>query len=199
MGRSRIGSGQVEKKESDSSSDRTISPRRSQDGHRLSSHGSGEAILQAGSHRSSAELLRPPHRSLAGPGLRIAAAVIIYSALLKPGGGFRSDVILVALLLLVPPVVQLIGGHSARDPLAQVGARKEGRTIVAYELGSLLAVVATLVHAGAVSFAQLQAWREAHYPIVASLAGLLASIALIYCSQDIIGLSSYLIELAGLE
>jgi NADH:ubiquinone oxidoreductase subunit H len=78
--------------------------------------------------------------------------VIIYSALLKPGGGFRSDVILVALLLLVPPVVQLIGGQSARDLLAQVGARKEGRTIVAYELGSLLAVVATLVHSGTVSF-----------------------------------------------
>src|SRR5512135_708792 len=37
MGWSRIGSGQVEEKESDSPTDRTISPRRSQDGHRLSS------------------------------------------------------------------------------------------------------------------------------------------------------------------
>jgi formate hydrogenlyase subunit 4 len=125
--------------------------------------------------------------------------VIIYSALLKPGGGFRGDVILVALLLLIPPVVQLIGGQSARDLLAQVGARKEGRTIVTYELGSLLAVVATLVHSGTVSFPSFRRGVRRITRSSRASPALLASIALIYCSQAIIGLSSYLIELAGLE
>ena len=98
------------------------------------------------------ETLAPEH---AGPGFLIAplvgfaaacvAVAIIWSANVWPEASFVGDLIVVLYLLAVPSLMVILGGSLSGNPHASVGAGREMKLLLAYELPLILAVLAVIL------------------------------------------------------
>jgi len=62
--------------------------------------------------------------------------------------GFNGDLILVLYLLIIPAISIMIGASSSRNPLASIGASREMKMVLSYELPFLLAIVAVMIRSG---------------------------------------------------
>ena len=98
------------------------------------------------------ETIVPEH---AGPGFLLApligfaatcvAATVLWGASLRPGTGFVGDVIVVLYLLAIPSLMLILGGSLSGNPHASVGAAREMKLLLAYELPLFLAVLAVIL------------------------------------------------------
>ena len=77
------------------------------------------------------------------------AATILWWVTFSPTSGFVGDLIVVWYLLTVPGLTAVLGGSMSGNPLAAVGAAREMKLILAYELPLLLAVLAAIMGATA--------------------------------------------------
>jgi len=117
------------------------------------------------------------------------AATIIWSANLNPDNGFVGDVIVVLYLLVIPSLMIILGGSLSGNPHSAVGASREMKLLLAYELPMVLAIVAVIL--GAEGSRTLSLGAIAHsemrgvFPSIACVLGLLASI---FCIQAKLGL-----------
>jgi len=75
------------------------------------------------------------------------AATILWTASFS-GRGFVGDVIVVLYLLTIPSLSIILGGSASSNPLAAVGAGREMKLLLAYELPLLLAVLAAVAGSG---------------------------------------------------
>lgn len=75
----------------------------------------------------------------------IAAACIIWSVILDPTRAFVGDLIVVVYLLTIPSLMFIVGGSSSGSVQAGVGASREMKLLLAYELPFILALVTVLV------------------------------------------------------
>ena len=118
------------------------------------------------------------------------AASILWAALLFPKMTFVGDLIVVLYLFTLPSLAMIIGGSSSGNPYGAIGASREMKLLVAYELPLILAIVTALVHAGLHSFrlAELLAWQTAHGPVAGSVSGFLALIIALFCIHAQLGL-----------
>jgi len=76
-------------------------------------------------------------------------ATILWWVTFSPTSGFVGDLVVVWYLLTVPGLTAVLGGSMSGNPLAAVGAAREMKLILAYELPLLLAVLAAIMGAGA--------------------------------------------------
>jgi len=132
-----------------------------------------EVIIPAGSRRTG--FFTAPLIGLAGATL---AATILGMANLK-GDSFIGDLIVIIYLLVLPSLAVIIGGSTSGNPLAALGASREMKLILAYELPFLLAVATVIVKAGGT----LKLAVIAQHFIAGSISGFLALIVAILCTQ----------------
>jgi len=153
------------------------------------------------------ETIVPEHAS---PGFLVAPVVgfagaflavgILWSAILRPEAGFVGDVIVVLYLLAIPSLAIILGGSFSGNPHASVGAGREMKLMLAYELPFLLAVLAVVFGAkggavlslGAISRAEM----SGALPSVACVLGFIVSI---FCIQAKMGLVPFDIAEAETE
>ncbi len=87
---------------------------------------------------------------LIAPAIGLAAsalvAAILWSAVLRPDVGFVGDLIVVVYLLLIPPLMTIFGGLASGSPHAAVGASREMKLILSYELPFFLALLVGVIH-----------------------------------------------------
>jgi len=76
------------------------------------------------------------------------AAALLWGANMAPSRTLPGDLILVWYLLMVPSVALIIGGASSSNPHAVIGASREMKLMLAYELPMLLAVLTSVVASG---------------------------------------------------
>ena len=76
------------------------------------------------------------------------AAALLWAANIDPSRTLPGDLILVWYLLMVPSVALIIGGASSANPHAVIGASREMKLMLAYELPMLLAVLTSVVASG---------------------------------------------------
>ena len=81
------------------------------------------------------------------------AGVILVSTILcvntfHGGSGFVGDVIVVVYLLLLPSLGQILGAFASANPLASLGASREIKLILSYELPFALAILVPVIQAG---------------------------------------------------
>ncbi len=117
-----------------------------------------ETLIPAGANRMAFLLM--PLVALAAMGL--AATVLLGNVFWQNGligaWGFVGDVVVVLYLLVVPSAALVVGASSSNNPFASVGASRELKLLMSYELPMLLAVAAALTLA---SGAELRFTREA--------------------------------------
>jgi len=117
------------------------------------------------------------------------ASVILVSTLLwinniYPAKSFIGDLIVVLYLLVIPSISIIMGGFASRNPLASLGASREMKLILSYELPFILAILVTVIKSGfTFRLGEILTFQAQNGAFVRSWSGTLALIVAIICMQ----------------
>lgn len=128
------------------------------------------------------------------------AAVLILLPLLGITSGFEGDLIVIFYMLVIPSLSFIIGALASGNPLAAVGASREMKLIISYELTFLL-VFAGIMLKGDLSINLsdvIQKQAEANL-FIGSISGVLLFVAALFCIQAKLGLVPFDIAEAETE
>ena len=130
----------------------------------------------------------------------VAGAILWYTAFV-PQGAFVGDLIAVIYLLSIPSLATIVGGTASGNPYGALGASREMKLMISYELPLITAVVAVLVQTRLYSFrlGELASYQQAHGAAALHLSGLLALVVALFCVQAKLGLVPFDIPEAETE
>ncbi|MBU1871670.1 MAG: NADH-quinone oxidoreductase subunit H [Candidatus Omnitrophica bacterium] len=116
-------------------------------------------------------------------------ATILGRLLINPAESFLGDLIVVLYLLIIPAISIILGASASNNPLASLGASREMKMVLAYELPFILAVATVIIKAGnVIGMGQILAYQVNNGAIAGSISGVLAFIVSILCMQAKLGL-----------
>lgn len=138
-----------------------------------------EVIVPAGGARV-VFLLAP----LFGLAAVTVASTLVWQANIWPERGFVGDLIVIVYLLTIPSLSVILGGFASNNRVASLGASREMKMILSYELPFVLALVVPIISAG--GSIRLGEILQGH--AVSHLSGILAFIVAIICMQAKLGL-----------
>ena len=132
-----------------------------------------ETILPKGGARVT--FLLAPLVGLAGI---VIVSTMVWKTLLNPSQGFVGDLIVLIYLLTIPSLALIIGAFASANPLASLGASREMKLILAYELPFIFAIAITVIQSGySIKLgAFLGGWTW-------SLSGVIALVVAVICQQ----------------
>jgi NADH-quinone oxidoreductase subunit H len=129
------------------------------------------------------------------PVLMLLAIVLVSNMLLLPvllpGTGFTGDFIVILYLFTLPPLASILGASSSHNPMASLGASREMKSVLSYELPFVLAMLVPLVKAGAVSLGAVIALQQRQGSFIFSASGILALLVAVVCLQAKLGLAPF--------
>lgn len=97
---------------------------------------------------------------------------------------FAGDLIVVLYLLIIPAIAVIVGASSSRNPLASVGASREMKLVLGYEMPFLLAVLVVIVKSsGSIQIGQIIKQQMMYGSNLLSFSGAIAFIIAILCTQ----------------
>lgn len=117
------------------------------------------------------------------------ASVILVSTLLwinniYPAKSFLGDLIVVLYLLVIPSISIIMGGFASRNPLASLGASREMKLVLGYELPFILATLVSVIKSGyTFRLGEILDFQVQNGAFVGSWSGVLALIVAIMCMQ----------------
>lgn len=114
------------------------------------------------------------------------ASTILWMSLLFPEKGFSGDLIVVIYLLIIPAVSMIYGGSASGNPLSAVGASREMKLILAYDLPLLITIFAVIWKTGfTFDLAEIVASQQSANGgvVLYSLSGVLIFIVALMCIQ----------------
>jgi NADH-quinone oxidoreductase subunit H len=138
-----------------------------------------EIVVPEGSRRTGF-LLAP----LAGLAAVTIVSMMLWLANLR-GAGFVGDLIAVIYLLTIPSIGMIIGASASSNPLSSVGASREMKLILAYELPFVIAIFTAVSKISPMSLkldAILQ-YQAAHGVLLGNASCIIAFIVCLLCMQ----------------
>jgi NADH-quinone oxidoreductase subunit H len=112
------------------------------------------------------------------------AGVFILLPLFNITTGFRGDLLVIFYLLTIPSFSYIIGALASGNPLAAVGASREMKLILSYELTFLLVIAGIIMKCGQqFNLYSIIQEQQSGSPFIASVSGVLLFIAGIFCIQ----------------
>ena len=117
------------------------------------------------------------------------ASVILVSTLLwvnniNQSNTFLGDLIVVLYLLTIPSISIIMGGFASRNPLASLGASREMKLVLGYELPFVLAVFVPVIKSGfSIKLGEILTFQAQNGVIVGGWSGILALVVVIMCVQ----------------
>lgn len=125
---------------------------------------------------------------LLSPIVSFAALVVVSMLLVKTNIykiGFIGDIFVVIYLLLLPSFAVIMGGAASANPLSSIGASREMKMILSYELPFILVVCMVLIKTGgAVGIADIINYQLNNGMIISSLSGALGFLVTLLCFQS---------------
>ncbi|MCM8766031.1 MAG: NADH-quinone oxidoreductase subunit H [Candidatus Omnitrophica bacterium] len=125
------------------------------------------------------------------PFLGLCAAVIVATelgkVLLNPSESFIGDLIVVLYLLTIPAISLILGASSCGNPLASVGASREMKLILGYELPFILSILTVIIKANAIKLGEILNHQIGSTSYIASLSGVIAFLVSLLCTQAKLG------------
>ncbi|MGC9472285.1 MAG: complex I subunit 1 family protein [Bacteroidales bacterium] len=117
------------------------------------------------------------------------ACVLILLPMLGFHTGFAGDLIVIFYLLAIPSLMYILGAVSSGNPLAAVGASREIKLILSYELTFLLVVAGVILKSGmSIRMTDLLMAQETGGAVIGSISGILLFIPAVFCIQAKLGL-----------
>jgi len=138
-----------------------------------------ETIIPEGASRLT--FLSAPFLGLLSASL---VATILGIAVRLPLESFVGDLIVVLYLLIIPAIAIIIGASASRNPLASIGASREMKLILGYELPFILSVIVVIIKsAGSIQIGSILSHQINFGSNLASWSGALTFIVTILCMQ----------------
>ena len=130
---------------------------------------------------------------LMAPIIGLAAVTLVSTFLwtmnIAPAKGFIGDFIVVIYLLTIPSIAIIIGGFASGNPLASLGASREMKLILGYELPFVLAMLVPIIKSGGlIKIGDLLLFQTSNGAFATSLSGILALMVVIISMQAKLGL-----------
>ncbi|MDD5382476.1 MAG: NADH-quinone oxidoreductase subunit H [Candidatus Margulisbacteria bacterium] len=141
-----------------------------------------ETIVPEGA--AKAVFLGAPLIGLAGATL---VSTIIWMVNFSHGVTFIGDLIVVLYLLTLPSLAIIFGGSASRNPLSAIGASREMKLILAYELPFILAVFTVVLRTGSIMFGNILGYQLANGMMIQSCSGLIAFLVALIVVQAKLG------------
>ncbi len=113
----------------------------------------------------------------------VLVSTILWINNIYPAKSFLGDLIVVLYLLVIPSISIIMGGFASRNPLASLGASREMKLVMGYELPFILAVLVPVIHAQSIKLGDILNYQAANGIFIGSLSGFLAWIVVIFCMQ----------------
>ena len=111
-------------------------------------------------------------------------SVIIWMAIISPETSFLGDIIVVIYFLAMVPIAVILGGAVSRNPLASLGASREMKLVLSYELPFILAIFSAVTQSnGHLKLGELITAQAQNGLAIGSFGGALAFIVAIMCMQ----------------
>jgi NADH-quinone oxidoreductase subunit H len=121
-------------------------------------------------------------------GVTLSGILVLLQAF-NYGSGFNGDILVIFYLLAIPSLANILGALAAGNPLATVGASREMKLLLSYELTFILILAAVMLKAGITlrisDILQVQVQQGA---FIGSISGVLLFVASIFCVQAKLGL-----------
>ncbi len=117
------------------------------------------------------------------------ASVILVSTLLwlnnvNPAKSFLGDLIVALYLLTIPSISIIMGGFASRNPLASLGASREMKLILGYELPFVLAILVPVIKSDfSLKLGEILSFQAQNGAIAQDLSGFLALVVALLCIQ----------------
>ena len=130
---------------------------------------------------------------LSAPVIGLAGVTLVSTFLwimnIAPERSFIGDLIVVLYLLTLPSISIVIGGFASGNPIASLGASREMKLILGYELPFVLALLVPIIKSGGmIRIGQLLSYQAANGAFATSPSGVLALIVAIISMQAKLGL-----------
>lgn len=117
------------------------------------------------------------------------AAAIIGNALILRNDNFGADLIVIIYVLLIPALSLVIGAFASGNPLSSIGASREIKLVLAYELPFILSIITVILKSnGAFSLGSIIGHQAETVSCIKSFSGALAFITAVFCVQAKLGL-----------
>jgi NADH-quinone oxidoreductase subunit H len=98
--------------------------------------------------------------------------------------GFLGDILVVIYLLAIPSISIMIGGFASGNPLARVGASREMKLLLSYELPFILAVLVPIIKSDfSIKLAEILTVQTQNGAFALSVSGILAIIVFVLVMQ----------------
>jgi NADH-quinone oxidoreductase subunit H len=111
------------------------------------------------------------------------ASVLIWRANIEPKSGFLGDLIVALYLLTIPSISVILGGAASRNPVSSVGASREMKLLLSYELPFLIAIFTTVVKVRSLLLGEVVTYQIQHGVVLLSISSILAFIVTLLCIQ----------------
>jgi NADH-quinone oxidoreductase subunit H len=110
-------------------------------------------------------------------------STIVWVVNLNRGSGFLGDLIVVLYLFTLPALAVIIGGSASKNPLGALGASREMKLVLGYELPFIIAVFTVVVKIGSMLFQDLLIYQDINGIMLRHPSGIIAFIVAIICAQ----------------
>lgn len=125
---------------------------------------------------------------LMAPAVGLASVIVVSTLLwlnnINPVQGFLGDWIVVLYLLTIPSISIIMGGFASRNPLASLGASREMKLILGYELPFVLAVLVVVIKSNfSLRLGEILGFQAQGGVFIGSLSGFLAWVVAVFCIQ----------------
>jgi NADH-quinone oxidoreductase subunit H len=102
--------------------------------------------------------------------------------------GFSGDIIVIFYMLTIPSLTYIIGAIASGNPLASLGASREMKLVVSYELTFLLVIAAIIMKAEmAIRLGDIITFQYDHGALFGSISGVLLFVAFLFSIQAKLG------------
>lgn len=119
----------------------------------------------------------------------LIASVFILLPLLGIQTGFQGDIIVIFYLLTIPPISYMIGAMASGNPMASVGASREMKLILSYELTFILVLIALIFKSGyTLSLYDILEQQALQGAFIGSISGVILFVVSIFVIQAKLGL-----------
>ncbi len=113
----------------------------------------------------------------------IVISTILWVNQLQPFNGFVGDWIVAIYLLTIPSLSIVLGGFASRNPLASLGASREIKLVMAYEVPFILVMLVPVIKFGSLRIGDILMGQATAGATASDLSGLLALLVAILCMQ----------------
>jgi NADH-quinone oxidoreductase subunit H len=126
------------------------------------------------------------------PAVGLAAATLVSTMLLVvnafPQRGFIGDIIVVVYLLLIPPIALMLGAFASANSLASLGASREMKLMLSYELPFILALAVPIMKTGyVIRLGEIITNQFSMGSVITHPSGILSFLAMLLCVQAKLG------------